>query len=88
MVDAVCCDSTRSEGSNCLFQFFVDDYNAFEWFRKIAQTEGLLVGPTSGAIARIAAELSTRESLINRTMVWSFYDTGERYLTTPDLFST
>ncbi len=64
----------------------VEDEIAFEWTRKIARTEGLLVGPSSGASAWVANNLATRKEFKGKTIVCLFYDTGERYLSTEGLF--
>ena len=64
----------------------VDDDTAFEWTRRIARFEGILAGPTSGAGAAVAEKLAQREEFNNKTIVFFICDTGERYLSTPDLF--
>jgi len=46
----------------------------------------LFVGPTSGAAAWVAGQIAQSTEFENKTIVCFFYDTGERYLTTPDLF--
>jgi cysteine synthase len=66
--------------------FLVEDETAYEWTRRIARCEGLLVGPTSGAAAWVAGQLAQNQAYENRTIVCFFYDTGERYLTAPSLF--
>jgi len=53
----------------------------------VAQTEGLLVGLTSGALAWAAGELAARPEFADKTIVTFFYDTGERYLSIEGLFS-
>lgn len=65
----------------------VPDAKAYEYARLIAEKEGLLVGPTSGAAAWVMAQLAQREGFEEKTIVSFFYDTGERYLFAPDLFS-
>ena len=64
----------------------VSDETTYEWTRKIARKEGILVGPTSGAGAYIAETLSQRPDYENKTIVFIICDTGERYLSTADLF--
>jgi cysteine synthase len=64
----------------------VSDSTTYEWTRKIAKKEGILVGPTSGAGAYIAEILAQRPEYENKTIVFIICDTGERYLSTPDLF--
>jgi cysteine synthase A len=66
----------------------VPDEAGYEMVRKIATTEGLLVGPTSGAAAWVCGELAKREEFSGKTIVCMFYDTGERYLSTKGLFVT
>ena len=64
----------------------VKNEQAFEWVRKIALTEGLLVGPTSGAAAFVCNQISKRPEYEGKKIVCFFYDSGERYLTVPGLF--
>lgn len=59
---------------------------AFEIGNKIAKTEGILVGISSGATAWAALQLSKREELAGKNIVVLLPDTGERYLSTA-LFS-
>jgi len=66
----------------------VPDEAAFEMTRKIAITEGLFVGITSGAAAWVTGKISKRSENEGKTICCLFYDTGERYLSTPGLFST
>ena len=66
----------------------VEDEIAYDWTRLIAKKEGLLVGPSSGAAAWVASQISQREDFIDKTIICFFYDTGERYLSTHDLFPT
>lgn len=64
----------------------VDDEIAYKWVRLIAKKEGLLVGPSSGAAAWVAGEVAKRDEFSGKTIICFFYDTGERYLSTPELF--
>ena len=59
---------------------------AFEAARKIAQTEGVLVGISSGAALAVATEYAKLEENTGKTIVALLPDTGERYLSTT-LFS-
>ena len=59
---------------------------AFEIGNKIAKTEGILVGISSGAAAWAAKQLAQREEFKGKNIVVLLPDTGERYLSTP-LFS-
>lgn len=63
----------------------VDKEEAFEYARKIARTEGVLVGISTGA--SLAAVSRKLETLPEGARVLTFnYDTGERYLSTEGLF--
>jgi cysteine synthase A len=66
----------------------VKDEDAYEWTRRIARREGLLVGITSGAAAKVACDVARRPQFKGKTIVLFFYDTGERYLSTKGLFAT
>jgi cysteine synthase A len=65
----------------------VSDADAYDWARRIALREGLLVGITSGAAAKVACDVARRPEMSGKTIVCVFYDTGERYLSTPGLFN-
>lgn len=61
----------------------VEDQAALDTGRRIADTEGILVGISSGAAAWAALELARREENRGKRIVTLLPDTGERYLSTP-----
>ena len=61
----------------------VENEDAFASGKKIARTEGVLVGISSGAALWAATELAKRPENKGKTIVALFPDTGERYLSTP-----
>ncbi len=56
---------------------------AFEATRRLAATEGLLVGISSGAALYAASEIARREENRGKNIVVLLPDIGERYLSTP-----
>ena len=66
--------------------FKVKNEEAFEAARDFAQTEGVLVGISSGAAIFAAKEIGKREENKGKNIVVILPDTGERYLST-DLFN-
>jgi len=61
----------------------VSEEDAFDACRRIARTEGLLVGISSGA----AAVACARRAQAGKMLVCIFADTGQRYLSVDGLFS-
>ncbi|MDO5559875.1 MAG: cysteine synthase A [Oscillospiraceae bacterium] len=61
----------------------VENEDAFETGRKIARSEGVLVGISSGAAVWAAIQLAKRPENKGKTIVALLPDTGERYLSTP-----
>jgi cysteine synthase A len=62
----------------------VSEDEAFETCRRIARSEGLLVGISSGAVAFAAQEIARRD--VTKKIVCIFADTGLRYLSVQGLF--
>ena len=60
----------------------VRDTEALQTARKLAVTEGLLVGISSGAAAFAATQIAKREEYRGKSVVVILPDTGERYLST------
>ncbi len=60
----------------------VDNDDAIRTGRELAQTEGLLVGISSGAAAFAAAQVAARPENKGKKIVVLLPDTGERYLST------
>ncbi|MGE4283417.1 MAG: cysteine synthase A [Clostridia bacterium] len=63
--------------------FKVKNEQAFDTSRKLAKTEGLLVGISSGAAVFAATAIARRPENKGKTIVVVLPDTGERYLSTP-----
>lgn len=61
----------------------VDDNDAFEWARKLAQTEGICAGISSGANMWAAAQIAARPEFKGKRIVTIMCSLGERYLSTP-----
>ena len=60
----------------------ISNEKAFEMGRKVAKTEGLLVGISSGAAIAAGITLALKEENKGKTIVVLLPDTGERYLST------
>ena len=60
----------------------VSNEKAFEYGRKIAKSEGILVGISSGAALCAAVELAKRSENKDKKIVVILPDTGDRYLST------
>ena len=60
----------------------VSDNDAFTTAKILAQTEGLLLGISSGAALWAATQIALRPSASGKTIVVILPDTGERYLST------
>ncbi|MDO4467200.1 MAG: cysteine synthase A [Bacillota bacterium] len=65
--------------------FTVANEDAFATGKKIAQTDGILVGISSGAALYAATQIAKRPENKGKTIVALLPDTGDRYLST-DLF--
>lgn len=59
---------------------------AFDCGRRIAQTEGILVGISSGAVLAAAVKLAARPEYTGKRIAMVLTDTGERYLSS-EMFS-
>lgn len=64
----------------------INDEEAFETGRLLGQTEGILIGISSGAALSAALKLATQDENAGKNIVVILPDTGDRYLSTA-LFS-
>ena len=64
----------------------VKNEDAFEAARNLAKQEGILAGISSGAALHAALTVAKRKENKGKTIVVILPDTGERYLSIPDLF--
>lgn len=60
----------------------ISDEEAFDYARRSAKEEGLLVGISSGAALCAADKIATRADMKNKNIVVILADSGERYLST------
>jgi cysteine synthase A len=67
--------------------YLVSEVEAFNLCRRIAQTEGILVGISSGAVAYTMLNIAQRQANAGKVIVGVFADTGQRYLSVEGLFS-
>jgi len=63
----------------------VSDTEAYDMVRRLAREEGILVGISAGAACSAALKTAAQLGSQHQVLV-IFPDTGERYLSTPDLF--
>ena len=63
----------------------IKNEDAYEMQNMVAKNEGLLVGISSGAAVKAAIILANRKENKGKTIVVLLPDTGERYLSVPDL---
>ena len=63
--------------------FRVRNEDAFAYGRKLARTEGVLTGISSGAALYAASQIARRAELKGKTIVVLLPDSGDRYLSTP-----
>ena len=63
--------------------FAVTEDEAFEWARRLAREEGILVGVSAGAAMAATVKLAQRDAMDGKTIVVILCDGGERYVTTP-----
>lgn len=61
----------------------VSTNDAYEMARMMGNTEGILVGISSGAALKAAVELAARDEYEGKNIVVLLPDTGDRYLSTP-----
>ena len=61
----------------------VTDDDAFEWGKKLATSEGIMAGISSGANMWAAAQVAARPEFKGKRIVTIMCSLGERYLSTP-----
>ena len=79
-------DASRWQASNDERTIVIDDELAFETCRKLALTEGIFAGMSSGAA--VAGALQAAADMKSGTVVVVIADRGDRYLTTSLFRST
>lgn len=60
----------------------VSDNEAYKYCKMIAQTEGILVGISSGAALSVAIEIASKNENSGKNVIVLFPDSGDRYLST------
>ncbi|MFR6312435.1 PLP-dependent cysteine synthase family protein, partial [Anaerofustis stercorihominis] len=60
----------------------IENEDAFEAARRVAKSDGILVGISSGAALKAATIIAQREENKDKNIVVLLPDTGERYLST------
>ena len=66
--------------------YLVSEAQAFAMCRRLARTEGMLVGISSGAVAQATLEIAQRPENSGKTIVCTLADSGQRYLSVDGLF--
>ncbi len=61
----------------------ISNQTAFDMARRLARTEGIPVGISSGAAVAAAVELAEQPGMADRLIVAVLPDFAERYLSTP-----
>jgi cysteine synthase A len=61
----------------------IEDEDALDTARAVAQREGLLVGISAGAAIRAALDLAAKEEMAGKRIVVIVPDSGERYMSLP-----
>jgi len=73
------------EGSRGIIDEFLHATTAesTQWTDTLAKTEGLLVGPSTGAVMKVAADIASRPEAKGKTIVVIFPSSGIRYTSHP-----
>ncbi|KAA3643381.1 MAG: cysteine synthase A [Chloroflexi bacterium] len=66
--------------------YLVSEAQAFAMCRRLARTEGMLVGISSGAVVQATLEIAQRPANAGKTIVCTLADSGQRYLSVDGLF--